>query len=99
MSTARQDFLDAQRRMLSKNGVDAESRFVDVPSIAGRAHVLEVGEGQEVVMLNGIGTPAAMWAPLMAELPGLRLLAVDLPGYGLTDTTEGIADDLRESVV
>ena len=99
MSTARQDFLDAQRRMLSENGVDAESRYVKVPSIGGRAHVLEVGEGPEVVMLNGIGTPGAMWAPLMAELPGLRLLAVDLPGYGLTDTTDGFSEDLRGSAV
>lgn len=40
-----------------------------------------------------------MWAPLMAELVGFRLLAVDLPGYGLTDTTENLADNLRHNAV
>jgi len=99
MATARQDFLGAQRRMLAKHGIEAQSRYVDVPSIEGRAHVLDVGEGPEVVMLNGIGTPAAMFAPLMAELGELRLLAVDMPAYGLTDTTDRLADDLRKSAV
>lgn len=95
----REEFLEAQRRMLSRYGVEAESRFIDVPSVDGRAHLLEVGEGAEVVVLNGMGTPAAMWAPLLAELDGLRLLAVDLPGYGLTDTGQRFADDLRDNAV
>ncbi len=79
-------FTNAQRRMLARYGVDAKARFVDLPSITGRAQVLVVGDGPPVVMINGIGTPAAMWAPLMAHLSGFRLYAVDLPGFGLTDT-------------
>ncbi len=50
-------------------------------------------------MLNGIGTPAAMWAPLMAHLDGYTLFAVDLPAYGLTDTTAALTDDLRSNAV
>ena len=99
MTEARRHFTDAQRRMLGRYGVEAESRFVDVPVVEGRAHVLVAGEGPAVVMVNGIGTPAAMWAPLMAELGGLRLLAVDLPAYGLTDAPEGFAEDLRSNAV
>ena len=38
-----------------------------------------------------------MWAPLMAELSGFSLFAVDLPGYGLTDTTDDFANALREN--
>lgn len=95
----REEFLEAQRRMLSRHGVEAGSRFVPVPAAGGRAHVLEVGEGRDVVMLTGLGTPAAVWAPLMAELGGLRLLAVDLPGHGLTDTRDDLADDLRKNAV
>ena len=98
-TTTREAFLEAQRRMLSRHGVGAESRFVRVPAVDGRAHVLEVGEGPELVMLNGMGTPAAMWAPLMAEIEGRRLLAVDLPAYGLTDTVRGFADHLRANAV
>lgn len=79
--------------MLDRYGVDARSRFVDVASIGGRAHVLESGDGPAVVLLNGIGTPGAMWAPLMARLEGFRLLAVDLPGFGLTDAAAQAAGD------
>lgn len=85
--------------MLDRYGVQAESRFVDVPSVGGRAHALIAGQGRPVVMISGIGTPGAMWAPLMPELHGLRLIAVDLPGYGLTDTPRALADDIRQSAV
>lgn len=85
--------------MLERYGVEAESRFVDVPSINGRAHALVAGEGPAVVMINGIGTPGAMWAPLMAELNGFRLFAVDLPGYGLTDTTGTFAENLQDNAI
>ena len=50
-----------------------------------------------MVMINGIGTRAAMWAPLMAELKGFTLCAVDLPGYGLTDTTPQLTDQYRST--
>lgn len=91
----RRAFLEAQRRMLDRYGVEAHSRVFEVPATGGRVHALVAGEGPPVVMINGLGTPAAMWAPLMAELEGFRLLAVDLPGYGLTDPKPGFADDLR----
>lgn len=95
----RDEFVEAQDRMLDRHAVDARSRFVDVPSTGDRAHALVAGDGPPVVMLNGIGTPGAMWAPLMAAIDGFRLLAVDLPGYGLTDARERPADDLRRGAV
>ena len=99
MTTARKDFIDAQQRMLDRYGVEADSRFFEVRSLGGQVHALVSGEGPDVVMLNGIGTPAAMWAPLMAELDGFRLLAVDLPAFGLTDATEDFVHDLRHNAV
>ena len=99
MPDRRQEFLDAQARMLDRYGVDARSRYVDAASIGGRAHVLESGEGPPVLLLNGIGTPGAMWAPLMGAVEGFRLLAVDLPGFGLTDATAVLRDDPRRIAV
>lgn len=64
-----------------------------------RAHVLVSGEGPAVVMVNGIGTPGAMWAPLMPELAGFQLFAIDLPGYGLTDPMDHPVKDLRHGAV
>jgi pimeloyl-ACP methyl ester carboxylesterase len=99
MATEREVFIEAQQRMLERYRVEARSRFIDVPSIGGKAHVLVAGEGPPVVMINGIGIPGAMLAPLMAQLDGLHQFVVDLPAYGLTDTTPGLADNLRRSAV
>ena len=65
----------------------------------GHAHVVVTGDGPAVVLINGIGIPAAMLAPLMARIDGFTQYAVDLPAYGLTDTTPGFTDDLRANAV
>jgi len=76
---------DAQQRVLDRYQVPAQSRFVDVPSISGRAQVLVTGEGPPLPMVIGGAIPAVFWAPLMAELSGHTLYAIELPGNGLTD--------------
>ena len=86
-STAESEFVGAQQRALRRYGVESESRFVDVDVLDGRAHVLVAGTGPPVVLVPGGGLPAGMWAPLMAELTGFSLYAVDLPGLGLTTPT------------
>jgi poly(3-hydroxyoctanoate) depolymerase len=51
--------------------------------IAGvRLHVREVGSGPPVLLVNGLGTHTAMWAPLEGALDGLRLVEFDAPGTG-----------------
>lgn len=99
MADERQQFMDAQRRMLASYGVEAKSEFIEIPSIDGQAHVLMSGEGPPVIMINGIGTPGAMWAPLMAELNHFSLYVVDLPGYGLTAAPEDFAGNIKQNAV
>lgn len=94
-----QEFIAAQTAALAVHGVKARQCFVDTPVVEGRTQVLVAGSGPPVVLLNGIGTPAAMFAPLMARLERFTLYAVDLPGFGLTDTKAGLADDLRATAV
>ncbi|MCR9121745.1 MAG: alpha/beta hydrolase [Phyllobacteriaceae bacterium] len=44
------------------------------------------GDGPAMVMLHGIGSNAASWAPVMAYLPaGWRLIAWNAPGYGRSE--------------
>ena len=79
------------------------SSFVDTPRL--RIHLLAAGAGGEpVVFLHGNGAAATYWEETMLALPaGLRGLAPDLRGYGLTedrpiDATRGCrdwADDLE----
>lgn len=92
-------FAHAQERVLDRYGVEAESRFVDVPALGGRAHVLVAGDGPPVVMAIGGGMVAALWAPLMAHLDGFTLYAFDPPGHGLSDATSFRPDTLRETAV
>ena len=72
-----ENFSKAQAAVLNRYDLAAEERWIEAPVVGGQAHVLVTGEGPPVVMLNGIGIPAAMWAPLMARLDGVTQYAVD----------------------
>ena len=75
-------FRRAQERALAAYGLAFESRTVETPS--GSAHVLVAGAGPPLLMVHGLGAPSALWAPLLSELTGFTVHAVDLPGHGLT---------------
>ena len=92
-------YRQAQHRLLERFGIDAESRFVDVPAIDGRAHVLVTGDGPPTMMVMAAGPPSAMWAPLMAELTDFTLYAVDLPGMGLSRRAPYATNELRTLAV
>ena len=81
----RLEFEEAERRLFARFRLEVESRFLELKDPPLRARVIETGAGEPVVLVHGIGSQAAIWAPLMAELPGFRLIAVDCPGFGLTD--------------
>ncbi len=69
---------------------DPETRFVTTRS--GRVHVLDVGEGDEVVLLlHGTGRSVADWQEgLAARLAtGRRVVAIDYYGHGLSDRAHG----------
>jgi pimeloyl-ACP methyl ester carboxylesterase len=91
-----EQFTHAQAAMLQRHGLRARPRYLAVPG--GTAHVLELGEGPPVLLLNGVGTPGAMWAPLAARLPGSRVYLVDLPGFGLSALDEPLPQNLRPGV-
>lgn len=92
-------FVEAQDRLLHQYGVPAESTYIDVPTVEGRAHVLVTGDGPPVVMVIGGGAPAAMWAPLIPHLDRFTIYAVDRPGFGLTDTAPHTTENLRALAV
>ncbi|MGQ0813941.1 MAG: alpha/beta fold hydrolase [Gemmatimonadota bacterium] len=78
---------DAQNRLLELGGVNAESRTQVVDAVA--LHYLESGSGETLLMLHGAGGGAANWYRLMAPLSQrFRVVAVDLPGFGLSDSIE-----------
>jgi pimeloyl-ACP methyl ester carboxylesterase len=79
-------FAKAQERLLRHYGVEARSRYVHLRRPDMRAHVLEAGRGDPVVILHGGDGQGVDWAPLMALLQDdFHLYALDRPAYGLSD--------------
>ena len=65
-------------------GSPVRSRHVEMGA-GGRVHLLEKGAGPPVVLLHGTGNSAGFLLPLLNELHGVRAIAPDLPGVGLSD--------------
>ncbi len=69
---------------------DPETRFLETRS--GRVHVLDVGEGEDVVLLlHGTGRSVADWQEGLAEhlARKFRVVGIDYYGHGLSDRAHG----------
>jgi haloalkane dehalogenase len=65
-----------------------ESQWFD--SGAGRIHYVDEGAGQPILMLHGNPTWSFLYRRVIEELGGqFRCVAVDLPGFGLSDRPAG----------
>src|ERR1700759_642121 len=76
---------EAEKRVFAAAGAEVEQVFIDLPHTGVRVRMLSHGSGPPLLLLHGVSLSAAAWSPLFAELHGFRLLAVDLPGHGLSD--------------
>jgi pimeloyl-ACP methyl ester carboxylesterase len=87
---------DAERDLFAVLDAEVEERFLDLKHTDLRVRVLSHGSGAPLLLLHGVSFTAAAWAPLFAELQGFRLLAVDLPGHGLSDPVHYRGGRVRE---
>jgi branched-chain amino acid transport system permease protein len=55
--------------------------YVDIPS--GRIHYWYAGEGEEILLLHG-NTASGRWFTELIPPPGFKLVAPDMPGFGLS---------------
>jgi pimeloyl-ACP methyl ester carboxylesterase len=76
----------------------AKSRFVNVGS-GGRVHVIEAGDGPPVVLLHGSSTSSLLLLPLLERLEGAWGIAVDRPGFGLSDPADVPRERFRYAAV
>lgn len=89
----------AEQGVLARYGVKAQTRWVDLREPRIRVRLLEAGEGEPVLFIHGGGGEAVDWAPLLAGLRGVRAIAVDRPGCGLSDGFSYGGVDLRSHAV
>lgn len=85
----------AYERVLA--GASVRRRQVEVAG--GRVHLLEQGAGPPVVLLPGGGSFAGFFLPLLDELEGVRALAPDRPGQGLSDPVDLARSRFRATAV
>ena len=86
----------AYERALARTSVC--SRYVEMEP-GNRVHLLEMGAGPPVVLLHGTVDSAGFLLPLLNELHGVRALAPDLPGRGLSDPIDFPRHRYRETAI
>jgi pimeloyl-ACP methyl ester carboxylesterase len=95
----RERVLAAERRLFDRYGVAADGRTVWLTDPPLRVRVLEAGEGPPLVLVHGSGTLGSTWAPMLPHLRSRRAIAVDLPGFGLSDPHDYAGRSLRRHAV
>jgi pimeloyl-ACP methyl ester carboxylesterase len=93
------EFEQAESRLMATCAVQATSRRVRLADPPVSVRVLEAGDGPPLVLVHGSGMSASTWAPLMPHLATNRLIAFDLPGFGLSDAFDYSGRPLRSHAV
>ena len=78
-------------------GAKVEESFLGLARTRARVRLLASGSGPPLVLLHGVSLSAASWAPLFPALADRRLLAIDLPGHGLSDPATYQRGHVRQS--
>src|SRR3954471_19763269 len=95
MSTSERRIREAEAQLFAVGQTQVEESSLALPRLGLRVRVLAHGSGPPLVLLHGVSLSAAVWAPLFGALPGYRLLALDLPGHGLSDPVEHRCGEVR----
>jgi pimeloyl-ACP methyl ester carboxylesterase len=84
----------AERQLWRSLGVEAREHTVELRRLGTRVRVQEVGDGEPVIFVHGGPSAGTTWAPLVAEMEGVRCIVVDRPGTGLSPALPLTADEL-----
>lgn len=87
---------DAEARLFGQYGLDPRARTLTLESPPVTLGVRETGSGEPALMLHGITLGAVHWAPLMARMPSMRYIAIDMPGHGKSGSVDFTRVDLRQ---
>lgn len=80
-----EQYRDAERALWLHHGLEPREHFITADARGTQVHAVEFGEGRPVVFVHGLPTAGGVFAPLIAQLTGVRAIVVDRPGCGLSD--------------
>jgi 2-hydroxy-6-oxonona-2,4-dienedioate hydrolase len=87
---------NAEKALFNLYGIDAKEHYVTLPEQQIKVRVLEIGEGEPLVIVPGNTGDAFVLASLMAELKGRRIFAINRPGGGLSEGMDHTTVNIRE---
>lgn len=90
---------EAEGRLFAFYGLEPKTHYISLKDLGMRVRVSEIGSGRPVLIVPGNTGDAFPLIPLMAELHGLRILALNRPGGGLSDGMDHREVDFREFAV
>jgi pimeloyl-ACP methyl ester carboxylesterase len=88
-------FLQAEANVFAAHSLTPEVHPLHLHSPRMELRVSEVGDGEPTLFLHGFSLCTAHWAPLLAQLPSLRSIAIDMPGHGVSEGVDFRGVDLR----
>jgi 2-hydroxy-6-oxonona-2,4-dienedioate hydrolase len=91
--------LQAERRLFMHYGLQAQTHFVRMARYDIRLRVLEIGAGAPLLVVPGNVGEVFPLAPLLAQLPGRRIIAVNRPGGGGSEGVDFRDVDFRQFAV
>ena len=77
-------YREAERALWRHYGVEASERFIELESPSARLRVSEIGSGEPTLFVGGTPGTGPYWGGLIRQLPGIRCLILDRPGWGLS---------------
>ena len=88
-------FLEAERQVFAGYSLAPTARRITLRKPGLTLRVLELGSGEPALFLHGMGGSAVHWASLLACLPSLHKIAIDMPGHGASEDVDFHGLDLR----
>src|SRR5688500_715880 len=89
-------YLEAEAQVFARSALDPSVRQIELKKPRLTVRAVEVGSGEPTLFLHGFGLCTAHWAPLLAGLPSLRSIAIDMPGHGASGGVDFRGVNLRD---
>jgi pimeloyl-ACP methyl ester carboxylesterase len=91
--------VQAERGMFAQYDLDYRAHTIKIDEYGLCLRVLECGQGEPLVMVPGGAGDAVFFAPLIAQLSGYRVIAINRPGGGMSDGIDHRQLDLRDLAI
>jgi pimeloyl-ACP methyl ester carboxylesterase len=89
-------YLEAEAEVFARYALEPTGRQIELEKPGLTVRAVEVGSGEPALFLHGFGLCTAHWAPLLAGLPSLRSVAIDMPGHGASGGVDYRGVHLRD---